>query len=278
MMLHDQKEACICRRAPWAMGQRSSSISGSQYAADVQRGVAELCCFPGLHEHPSPRSIADRCGGIQEESEQEAGAGAPSLSRLLRVSTTYTISAQGCLMLSWLLQVFFDLELEGGSITELCIKEGPAFSVARVKDLRDYVKLGDTVLVTGTTDPGDPHVILPSGISVTTRWKDAHPGKHFLPKCRPKQPLQSEAQKLLTEVRGEPDGPAELVKRASGRREDSHAAAVKHEPSSSQQVIGNYTLANHSTILHCAPRFNCCFVCRGSSLLGHADSLQGLQH
>lgn len=140
-------------------------------------------------------------------------------------------------MPSWLLQVFFDLELEGGCTTELCIKEGPAFSVTRVKDLRDDVKLGDTVLVTGTTDPGDPHVILPSGISVTTRWKDAHPGKHFVPKCRPKKPLQSEAQENLTEARGEPDGPAELVKGASGRREDSHAAAVKHAPSSSQQVI-----------------------------------------
>jgi len=152
------------------------------------------------------------------------------------VNATYIIFVQVSLMLSWLFQVFFDLELEGGSITELCIKEGPAFSVTRVKDLRDDVKLGDTVLVTGTTDPGDPHVILPSSTSVTIRWKDAHPGKHFVPKCRPKQPLQSEAQELLTEARGEPDVPAELVIGASGRREDSHAATVKFEPTSSQQV------------------------------------------
>jgi len=80
MMINDQEEACMQMLSgilgDWAAQQLDFRFT---YTADVQRGIAELCCFPGLHERPSPRSIADRCGGEQEESEQEAGAGSPSL-------------------------------------------------------------------------------------------------------------------------------------------------------------------------------------------------------
>jgi hypothetical protein len=83
---------------------------------------------------------------------------------------------------SWL-QVFFDVEDEGGRVLEICIKEGPTFTVEQVKALRDDIKLGDILLVVGTADAFDPDVVLPHRVTVTARWKDRHPGQHFVPKC-----------------------------------------------------------------------------------------------
>ena len=80
-------------------------------------------------------------------------------------------------------QVFFDLESAEGSVTELCIKVGPNHTEAQVKDIRDDVKVGDTVILRGYADPGDPNIILISSIAVTSRWTDEHPGEHFVPRC-----------------------------------------------------------------------------------------------
>lgn len=88
------------------------------------------------------------------------------------------------LKLVWfLMQVFFDLESAQGAITELCIKAGAAFTEAQVKDIRDDIKLGDTVFSRGHADPNDPKIILLSSIAVTIRWKDEHRGEHYVPRC-----------------------------------------------------------------------------------------------
>ena len=79
--------------------------------------------------------------------------------------------------------MFFDLESKDGSITELCIKAGCRFTIEQVKDLRDDIKLGDTVLVSGVVDHGAASVVLPSSITITARWRDDHPGEHFVPRC-----------------------------------------------------------------------------------------------
>lgn len=89
----------------------------------------------------------------------------------------------------WWLQVFFDLESEVGTITELCCKAGLQYTVEQVKDLRDSIKVGDSISVIGCDETGDPHVVLPSSITVTARWKDQHSGQHFVPRCTPK-PVQ----------------------------------------------------------------------------------------
>ena len=81
------------------------------------------------------------------------------------------------------MQVFFDLESAGGTITELCIKTGPALTEAQVKDIRDDVKVGDTVTSRGYADPSDPGTVLLSSIAITSRWSTEHPEEHFVPRC-----------------------------------------------------------------------------------------------
>ncbi len=85
--------------------------------------------------------------------------------------------------------MFFDLESEAGTIIELCCKAGSHYTVEQVRELRDDIKVGDSISVLGCCESEDPHVVLPTSITVTARWKDQHPGQHFVPRCTPK-PVQ----------------------------------------------------------------------------------------
>lgn len=85
--------------------------------------------------------------------------------------------------------MFFDLQSESGTIIELCCKAGSHYTVEQVRDLRDNIKVGDSISVLGYCDSEDPHVVLPTTVTVTARWKDQHPGQHFVPRCTPK-PVQ----------------------------------------------------------------------------------------
>lgn len=105
------------------------------------------------------------------------------------------------------MQVFFDVEDEEGSVIELCIKAGPTFTVEQVKALRDDIKLGDTLLVDGTADASDPDVVLPHRVTVAARWKDRHPGQHFVPKCSAVKLPQREPLRAVEKPQRNDQGP-----------------------------------------------------------------------
>ncbi len=76
------------------------------------------------------------------------------------------------------MQVFFDLERDiSGKFIELLLKASDTLTVSAVHDLRDAIKLGDEVAVTGCFE--DSKVFLVSSIEVTQRWKDSHPWQQF---------------------------------------------------------------------------------------------------
>ena len=112
--------------------------------------------------------------------------------------------------------MFFDLETEAGTIIELCCKAGLQYTVEQVKDLRDKIKVGDSICVSGCDESENPHVVLPSSITVTARWKDRNPGQHFVPRCTP-MPVQ-QIDKSTSKGRGQEIGRSRQIAEESSQK------------------------------------------------------------
>ena len=75
-------------------------------------------------------------------------------------------------------QVFLDLERDTtGKSIELLLRPNETLPASAAHDLRDAIKLGDEVTVTGRFE--DRVLFIVSGIEVTQRWRDSHPGQQF---------------------------------------------------------------------------------------------------
>ena len=129
--------------------------------------------------------------------------------------------------------MFFDLESEAGTIIELCCKAGSHYTVEQVRDLRDDIKVGDSISVLGCCESEDPHVVLPTSIAVTARWKDQHPGQHFVPRCTSK-PVQHINKSTSKEGGQEISQSRQMAEKSS--QEVSKVAASPEAPSPPQPL------------------------------------------